>query len=111
MGDIGAISGAVASVSSLIEGILDRADRDGPDKELNENITNIQNGFLSVDPELTELGILVQLLLAKAGNPATPSRDPGIYKREIMHALLISLAQLIYERRLAARAIAKLTAK
>lgn len=109
MGDVGAVATAVTSVSNLIEGILDRADRDGPDKELNENIIKIQNGFLSVDPEFTDLGILVQLLLAQAGNPASPSRDPGIYRREIFHALLVSLAQLIYERRLAARAIAKLT--
>jgi len=111
MGDIGAVAGAVTSITNLVEGILERSDRDGPDKELNENITKIQNGFLSNDPEFTELGILVQLLLAQVGNPATPSRDSGIYRREIFHALLVSLAQLIYERRLAARAIAKLTAK
>lgn len=111
MGDVGAVAGAVTSVANLIDGILNREDRDGPDKELNENIIKIQNGFLSQDPEFTELGILVQLLLAQVGNPASPSRDPGIYRREIFHSLIISVAQLIYERRLASRAIAKLTDK
>ena len=109
MGDVAAVAGAVTSITNLIGGILDRADRDGPDNELNENIIKIQNGFLSADPNLPELGVLVQLLLAKAGNPATPSRDAGLYRKELFHSLLISLAELIHERQLAARAFAKLT--
>lgn len=109
MGDIGAISGAVASVSSLIEGILDRADRDAPDKELNENIIKIQNSF--ADNSLDDQWALAYRLFTYAGNPLTPGGSVGDTDRQFRHNALISLANLIYERRLAARAIAKLTSK
>lgn len=103
---VSSVADAVTSVSLLVEGILSRSDRDRPDKEKNENIIALQNGF--ADNDTDKLGVLVQLLLAKAGHPPTPSGDAGLYRREIFHALSLCAIELIHERQLVTRLVAKL---
>lgn len=109
MGDIGQVAAAAGSIVDLVGNLLNKADRDAPDKEFNENLIKIQNGYADNDED--SLGILVQLLLLKAGYPPTPSRDPGLYRREIFHSLLIASAALIREREYAARYFASITKK
>lgn len=94
MGDVGEIAGAVKSVGDLIGGILSRADRDGPEKELNENITKIQNSFANAN--LDEQWIIAYRLLNDIGNPITPGGSLGDTERQFRHNALISLAELKY---------------
>ena len=94
MGDIGEIAGAVKSVGDLIGGILSRADRDGPERELNENITKIQNSF--ADADLDAQWALAYRLLNDIGNPLTPGGPMGDTERQFRHNALISLAELKY---------------
>lgn len=94
MGDIGEIAGAVKSVGDLIGGILSRADRDGPEKELNENITKIQNSFANSD--LDQQWVMAYRLLNDVGNPITTGGSVGDTERQFRHNALISLAELKY---------------
>lgn len=111
MGDVGAVAGAVTSVATLVEGILERADRDAPDEELQENLITIQNAFANNTLDSDIFRLFIDKLCNRSGSPLTPTGDPGIGRRELLHALLVNTSKLVYERRLAARAIAKLTAK
>ena len=43
--DIGEVAHAVGSITDLVGGILERSDRDGPQKQLDENLIQIQNAF------------------------------------------------------------------
>lgn len=105
--DVGEVAGAIKSISDLVGGILTRHDRDEPDQHKAERLAVWQDGFARNDVDV--LGILVQQLLIDAGHPATPSGNPGLYKREIFHALGLACIDLVHERELARRAIAKLT--
>lgn len=111
MGDVGAVATAVTSVVNLIDGILERADRDGPDKEEHEFTITLQNAFASNQLDTDGFRLWLDKLLNLTGNPLTPTGDVGFGRRELLHALLINSIRLVHERRLASRAIAKLTAK
>ncbi len=109
MTDVGDVAGAVKSISDLVDGILTRADRDEPDKEHDDNITRIQNGFATAN--LDDQYVLSYKLLVNAGLAPTPSRDVGESERSFRHEFMIAVANLIYERKLAIRALSKLTSQ
>lgn len=100
------VATAVTSVADLIGGILNRADRDGPDKELNENITKVQNGF--ANNNLDEQWTMAYRLLADVGNPLTPGGSVGDTDRQFRHNALISIAELKHAKQIIARLVFRL---
>lgn len=109
MSDVSEIAGAVSSVSDLVAGILDRADRDGPQKELNENINRIQNAFAENDLDSDSFRLFVSRLCNDAGKPLTPGGDVHTARREYLHSSLLAIAELAYARKIIARIVAKQT--
>lgn len=109
--DVGEVAGAVKSVSDLVDGILTRADRDGPDKEQNEFTTILQNAFAGNQLDSDEFRLFIDKLLNLTNNPLTPTGDIGFGRRELIHALLVNTISLIHERRLTARLINQMTRK
>lgn len=93
------------SIVDLIGGILSRADRDAPDKELNENIINIQNSFAHND--LDEQFRIYYKLFTDARHAPTPGGTMGTTDREFRHAAFLIAAELIYAKRIIARLVAK----
>lgn len=102
------VATAVTSVADLIGGILDRADRDGPDKERDENIITLQNGFANNDLDSDSFRMFLDKLCNRAGTPLAPTGDAGIGRRELLHTLLVNTINLIHERQLSSRAFHKL---
>lgn len=90
----------------LFDSILDRADRDGPDRKRDERITKVQNAFVSND--LDKQYELAYQLLTDAGHPPTPGGDVGEQEREFRHNFMLVCIELIHERELYKRALAKL---
>jgi hypothetical protein len=107
MGDVAAVATAVTSVSTLVDGILTRADADGPKKTLDEDITKVQNGFVHND--LDEQWITAYKLLNDVGHPLTPGGSVGDTDRQFRHNALICIAELKYLKTIIARLNAKRT--
>lgn len=105
---ITSVAGAVTSVADLIGGILDRADRDGPEKERNENIAILQNAFANNDLDSDSFRLFIDKLCNRSNNSLTATRDVEFARRELIHTLLVNTISLIYERQLASRAFNKL---
>ncbi len=105
MSDIGEVARAVGSVTDLVGNILDRADRDGPTKELHEDITKIQNGFANAD--LDTQWASAYRLLSDVGHPLTPGGSVGDTDRQFRHNALISIAELKYLKQIVARLVAQ----
>lgn len=103
------VATAVQSVADLVGSILDRADRDAPIKEQNENLVTVQNAFAQNQLDSDAFRLFLDRLCNRAGNPLTPTGDVGVGRRELLHALLVNTINLIYERQLASRAFHKLT--
>lgn len=105
MSDIGEISGAIRSIGDLVGGVLSRADRDAPEKELNENTTKVQNSFASNN--LDEQWAMAYRLFNSSGSPLTPGLVGKDGDREFKHRSLLIAAELIYAKRIIARLVAK----
>lgn len=103
--DIGEVAGAVSSVSDLIGGMLERADRDALEKEFNENIIAIQNSF--ADNNLDAQYRVMYKLFSDAGYPPTPGGSVGDAERQFRHTSFLIASQLIHERKLISRLIAQ----
>lgn len=103
-GEVIAIATAVTSVSNLVDGILSRADRDMPDKELDENLSKIQEAFALNSVDSDEFRAFIDKLFRTAGCTIAPTGNISMGRREFTHTALVLAAQLIHERRLAARA-------
>lgn len=99
------------SIVDLTKDILDRADRDGPDKQFNEYITKIQNAFADNTLDSDEFRLFIDKLCNESGQSLTPTRDPGTGRRELLHALLIIAATAIRDRKLMIKAIQALQKK
>lgn len=108
MSDLGEFSSAIRSVGDLVQGILSRADRDGPDKEKEENIITLQNAYAKNEIDTDEFRLFIDRLCNKAGTPLVATRDVDFARRELIHALLINTINLIHERELSSRAFNKL---
>lgn len=104
---ITAVANAVTSVTSLVDGILSRADRDAPDKEEHELTIELQNAFANNELDSDKFRLWIDKLLNLTGESLTPTGDPGVGRRELLHALLVNSIRLVHERRLAARALAR----
>lgn len=109
MSDVGEVAGAVTSITDLIGGILSRQDRDGPDKEFNENIRTLQEAFANNQLDSDNFRLFLDRLFIQSGAPLTPTSDPGVGRRELLHALLLNTISLIKERRYTARYVAAIT--
>lgn len=109
MSDVGQVAGAITSVSNLIDGILERADRDGPDKELNESIIEIQNSFANND--LDEQYRIMYKLFTNIGHPPSANGNVGGSEREFRHSSLLIATELKYARQIISRLISKLNNK
>ncbi len=105
LSDVGEVAHAVGSITDLVGNILDRADRDGPTKTLNEDITKIQNSF--IDANLDEQWAIAYRLLANTGHPITPGGYVGDIERQCRHQFLIATAELKYLRAIVARIVAE----
>lgn len=103
--DIGEVAHAIGSISDLIGGVLNRADRDAPDKEKNENVINIQNSFASNN--IDEQYRIYYKLFTNAGLPPAAGGTVGEADRQFRHAALLIAAELIYAKRIIARLVAK----
>lgn len=99
------VATAVTSVADLIGGILNRADRDGPEKEYEENITTIQNAFGDNSMDSDDFRRFVSELCLKGGQSLTPTGDVSAGKREYLHASLCIIAQSIRDRKLLMKSI------
>lgn len=95
------------SIVDLTKDILSRADRDGPVKELNENLNKIQNSF--ADNSLDDQWALAYRLLNDVGHPITPGGSVGDTDRQFRHHALISINELRYAKSLLARLVAERT--
>lgn len=104
MSDVGEVAGAVKSISDLVGGLLERADRDGPDKKLHENKDNIQNAFAR--NSLDDQWALYYRLFSDAGYSPTPGGTVGETDREFRHHALHAAAELIYAKQIIARLVA-----
>jgi hypothetical protein len=111
MGDVAAVATAVTSVSTLVDGILSRADRDALQKEEHELTVELQNAFANNELDTDKFRLWIDKLLNLTGNPLTPTGDTGTGRRELLHALLVNSIKLVHERRLAARAVHTLMQK
>lgn len=94
------------SITDLVKDILDRADRDAPSNQLNEDITKIQNGF--ADNNLDEQWICAYRLLNDVGHSLTPGGSVGDTDRQFRHNALIAIAELKYARNIIGRLVSKL---
>lgn len=92
------------SIVDLTKDILDRADRDGPQKEFNEDTTKIQNSF--AENNLDDQWIMAYRLLNSVGNPIAPGGSLGDTERQFRHNALISIAELKYAKAIIARLLA-----
>lgn len=108
MSDLGEFAGAVKSVSNLVDGILSRSDRDGPDNEKEENIVTLQNAYAKNELDSDQFRLFIDRLCNKSGNPITAQGDVGAARRELLHVLLVNTINLIHERQLTSRAFNKL---
>lgn len=95
-------------VIELLAKILDRADRDRPDKEKNERYEKVQDGFENNLLDDDAFRAFVGELCRQSGRPITPTRDPGAGRRELLHTLLLNSIDLIHERELTKRALNKI---
>lgn len=111
MSDIGEVSGAVKSVTDLISGILERSDRDGPEKQYNESLVKIQNAFVHNSLDSDDFRIFVDQLCNQAGISLTPTGDVPTGRREYLHASLCIIAQAVRDRELLTKAIVALQNK
>lgn len=99
------------SIVDLTRDILDRADRDGPDKELNENLTKIQNAFAENQVDSDEFRAFIDKLFNSTGVTLTPTGDVSMGRREFTHAALVSVAELRYAKTILARLITQRNGK
>jgi hypothetical protein len=99
--DVGEVAQAVAKVTDLVANILERADRDGPEKELNENVNKVQNSF--ADNNLDGQWACAYRLLNSVGHPLTPGGSVGDTERQFRHNAMIAIAELKYAKQILAR--------
>lgn len=103
MSDIGEGFHAVGSIIDLTKDILNRADRDGPIKELNEDQIKIQNGF--ADNNLDAQWACAYRLLNSVGHSFASGGVVGETDRQFRYHALICIAELKYARAIIARMI------
>ena len=109
MGDIGEVASAISGITSLAEGIIEIIDRDSLKKELDENITKIQNSF--AENNLDDQWIITYRLFNSVGHPITPGGSVGDTERQIRHNALVCMAELKYARDILARLTSKSVGK
>jgi len=100
---IGAIANAVGDGVKITEEILNRSDRDKPTNTLNEDITEVQNGFANND--LDAQYRVMYRLFNSLGHAPTPGGDVGTNERQFRHDALIIAAECIYWKTIANRAV------
>lgn len=95
------------SIVDLTKDILDRADRDGPYKELTEDENKVNNSF--ADNNLDEQWACAYRMLNAVGHPLTPGGSMGDTERQFRHHALISIAELKYLKSIIARLVSSKT--
>lgn len=105
--DVGAVAGALKSVSDLANGVLSREDRDALNNDLHEDTTKVQNSFANNNSD--DQWTMAYRLFNDIGRPLTPGLVGKSGEREFRHHALISLAELKYTKAVLARLIAQRT--
>lgn len=104
-GEITAVATAITSIADLVEGVLSRSDMHEPIKELNEDITKVQDGF--ANSNLDTQWVCAYRLLTDVGRPITPGGTVGDTDRQFRHNALISIAELKYAKAIISRLVAQ----
>lgn len=104
--DVGAVAGAVTSVTDLVSNILNRADRDGPQEKLDENAKRIMEAFVNNSFDSDEFRVFIGELCRDAGHSLTPTTDVQFGRREFLHAALSIAAEHIYAKQILSRLVA-----
>ena len=111
MGDVSEIAGAIKSGLDLVLSILDRADRDGPEKDFHEHLVKIQNAFAKDDIDSHDFRLFIDELCNNSNHPLIASRDPEFARRILIQTLLVITAEAIRDKRLLIKAIHALQKK